>query len=112
MKLNCNSEESKQVCQIINEFDTHRETYIKVFNVELTDRMGIRIKAKTTHNQDITITYTVGDGYGAWLNNPNKIRHSQLRALNEDTSYQHIDSTTSKNTPVDNDALALKDSSS
>ena len=36
MKLNCNSEESKQVCQIINEFDTHRENYIKVFNVELT----------------------------------------------------------------------------
>ena len=86
------------------------ETTNPVFNVELTDRMGIRIKAKTTHNQNITITYTVGDGYGAWLNNPNKIRHSQLRALNEDTSYQHIDSTTSKNTPIDNDALALWDS--
>jgi translation initiation factor 6 (eIF-6) len=36
MKIVCNNEESKQVCQIINDFDKHRETYIKVFNVELT----------------------------------------------------------------------------
>lgn len=32
----CNNEESEQVCQIINKFDTRRETYIKVFNVELS----------------------------------------------------------------------------
>ena len=36
MNFICNSEESEQVCQIFNKFDKHRETYIKVFNVELS----------------------------------------------------------------------------
>lgn len=36
MKLVCDNEESEQVCQIMNKFDKHRETYIKVFNVELS----------------------------------------------------------------------------
>jgi len=33
-----------------------------------------------------------------------------LRVINEDTVYQHIDSTSTKTTPIDNDGLALWDS--
>ena len=60
------------------------------FDINPTDRMGARVKIKTTSTSNKTITYTVGDGYGAYLNNPNKIRHSQLRDLNGDPMFQHI----------------------
>ena len=36
MKFVCDDKDSEKVCQIMNEFDTHNETYIKVFNVELS----------------------------------------------------------------------------
>jgi hypothetical protein len=39
MKLNCNSEESEQVCKIMNEFDTHRSTYIKVNHIQFSKQM-------------------------------------------------------------------------
>lgn len=83
-----------------------------LFNVNTTDRMGARIKAKTTHNQNITITYAVGDGYGAWLNNPNKIRHNQLRALNEDFAYQHVNTQQFKTLPLQTDGISIFDTSS
>ena len=60
--------------------------------LNIDDRMGARLLAKTTHNSNIVISYDIGDGYGAYLNNPNRIRHSQLRALNGDLNYQHVDS--------------------
>ena len=63
------------------------------FTVVETDRMGARTKIRTTRTTDVTVTYTVGDGYGAFMNNPNKIRHSQLRDLNGDTNFLHITST-------------------
>jgi len=80
------------------------------FTLVETDRMGARVKIRTTHNNTVTVTYAVGDGYGAYLNNPNKIRHNQLRALNEDLTAQHFDSTTNKVTPVDADKIGLWDS--
>lgn len=36
MKFVCDDKESEKVCQIMNEFDTHNETYIKVSHVELS----------------------------------------------------------------------------
>lgn len=63
------------------------------FDVSPTDRMGARVLAQTTHNVDVTIYYAIGDGYGSYLNNPNKIRHSQLRDLNGDSDYLHVTST-------------------
>jgi hypothetical protein len=52
--------------------------------------MGAKVYIKTTSGTNKTVTYRIGDGYSAFLNNPNKIRHSQLRDLNGDSNYQHI----------------------
>ncbi len=60
------------------------------FIVAATDKMGARILAKTTSVSNRTVTIDIGNGYGAYLNNPNRIRHSQLRALNGDTLYLHV----------------------
>lgn len=38
-KLFCNDEESEQVCKIMNEFDVHRSTYIKVNHIEFSKQM-------------------------------------------------------------------------
>lgn len=44
MKVICNDIESKEVCQIMNEFDTHEQTYLKVFYVELSKGNASRRK--------------------------------------------------------------------
>lgn len=62
------------------------------YTLVATDRMGARVFLQTTRNTDVTVNYYIGDGYGAYLNNPNKIRHSQLRALNGDSNYLHVSS--------------------
>jgi hypothetical protein len=80
------------------------------FIVVATDRMGARVKIKTTSGTNKTVTYAVGDGYGAFINNPNKIRHTQLRAHDEDIAVQHIDANTEKATIIDADSLVIWDS--
>lgn len=75
-----------------------------------TDRMGARVKIRTTSGGTRTVTYAVGDGYGAFINNPNRIRHNQLRAYNEDVTVQHIDSNTEKVTIIDADSIVIWDS--
>lgn len=60
------------------------------YAISVTDRMGARIYLQTTKVTDVTVNYYIGDGYGAYLNNPNKIRHSQLRDLNGDSTYLHV----------------------
>lgn len=60
------------------------------FTTDSTDRMGARLLAKTTSGANRIITVSIGNGYGAFLNTPNKIRHSQLRDLNGDTLYLHV----------------------
>ena len=81
-----------------NDIDNIADDYIRwqitnpIYVVNSTDRMGARLYLKTTSTPDITVTFAIGDGYGAYLNNPNRIRHSQLRALNGDVDFQHIDS--------------------
>jgi hypothetical protein len=39
MKLFCNDEESEQVCKIMNEFDVHNSTYIKVNHIEFSKQI-------------------------------------------------------------------------
>lgn len=39
MKLFCNDEESEEVCKIMNEFDVHNSTYIKVNHIEFSKQM-------------------------------------------------------------------------
>ena len=60
------------------------------FIVDPTDRMGARILVKTTSTPAVNVTIAISDGYAAYLNNPNRIRHSQLRDWNGDTNYLHI----------------------
>ena len=60
------------------------------FIVSPTDKMGARTLVKTTSGVNRTLTIDIGNGYGAFINTPNKIRHSQLRDLNGDTLYQHV----------------------
>lgn len=62
------------------------------FSIAPTSRMGAKVYIRTSRTQTTTFNFMVGDGYGAYLNNPNRIRHSQLRALNEQVDFQHIDS--------------------
>lgn len=79
-----------------DEINNTTDTWIKLstsqpnFTVNATDRMGMRLLAKTDAVTNRTITVDIGDGYGAYLNNPNRIRHSQLRDFNGDTAYLHV----------------------
>lgn len=61
------------------------------FSIDPTSRMGAKVYIRTSRTHTTTLNFMVGDGYGAYLNNPNRIRHSQLRALNEQEDFQHID---------------------
>ena len=62
-----------------------------LFDVDPTDRLGVRIYVKTTHLAPITVSTIIGDGNGSYFTTPLRIRHNQLRAWNEDPDYQHID---------------------
>jgi len=79
------------------------------FNVDPTDRMGCDLFIKTS-GASRTVSIFLGDGNASYLNNPNAIRHTSLRAVNQDLTVQHIDSTSEKITPIDADKLALWDS--
>jgi len=73
------------------EFATIRsESNQPVHEVLATDRLGVRIYVKTTANNAITISTVLGDGDGSYFTTPLRIRHNQLRNLNEDPNYQHI----------------------
>ncbi|NBK21798.1 MAG: hypothetical protein EOM68_07215 [Spirochaetia bacterium] len=52
-----------------------------------TDRFGIRVEAITTHALDKTVTYQLGDGYGAYITTPIALRHNLLRGRNEADSH-------------------------
>lgn len=76
-----------------NEIDNTAYGYIQFqltnpsFTISPTDRMGARIYVKTTRTSNVIISFKLGDGYGAYLNNPNRIRHSQLRGLTAVNSH-------------------------
>lgn len=63
------------------------------FSVADTDRLGVRIYMKTTAPTAVTINTIIGDGDASYFTTPLRIRHNQLRDLNGDTAYQHIDAT-------------------
>lgn len=78
--------------------------------VDPTDRMGLRLLFKTTSVTNKTLTYSIGDGYAAFVNNPNQIRHSQTRDKNGESAVQHVDTTTTKPTLAEADKVAILDS--
>lgn len=80
------------------------------YSVDPTDRMGLRLLFKTSSGTNKTLTYSIGDGYAAFVNNPNQIRHSQTRDKNGEEAFQHIDTTTTKATLAVADKVALYDS--
>ena len=59
-------------------------------NCNLTDRLGVRVYAKTTHNANITVSTIIGDGRGAYFNSPLALRHSELRDKNAEADFQHV----------------------
>jgi len=63
------------------------------FTVLATDRLGVRIYAKTTVAANIIVYTVVGDGSASYFTTPLALRHIQLRGLNDDENYQHITST-------------------
>lgn len=86
----------------INNTDIDRITF-QIWQPQLevlaTDRMGIRIYAKTTSSSNRTITYLLGDGQPSYLTTPLAMRHSQLRDINGQFQYQHfngVDTATGK----------------
>jgi hypothetical protein len=53
------------------------------YSVAATDRFGIRIAAITDHATAKTVTFQVGDGYGAYFTTPVALRHELLRGRDE-----------------------------
>ena len=60
------------------------------YTVDPTDRVGINVYFKSTFT-NTTMSYIVGDGRSAYWKGTAQPRHSDLRAKNGDTAYQHID---------------------
>jgi len=81
--------------EINNLSSTHikMESYQSQFSVNADDRLGFRLYATTTHNANISVFYTEGGVNSSYIVTPLHLRHSQLRALNEDVNYQHINAT-------------------
>jgi hypothetical protein len=69
MKLNCNSEESEQVCKIMNEFDTHRSTYIKVNHIQFSKQMTSRRACVGAPMLQIESNCVKVNGSDKWYNN-------------------------------------------
>lgn len=68
------------------------ESIQPIITVNSTDRLGLRIYAKTTAAGSRTLYFKVGDGNAAYINTPLAIRHSQLRGVNDDSNVQHLTS--------------------
>lgn len=74
-----------------------------------TDRFGVGIYFSTTLTNKI-ITTQLGDGASTYITVPIALRHTDLREKNQDAAFQHIDITTTKETLVEGDMVAIKDS--
>ena len=83
------------------------ESVQPLFTVLSTDRLGIKIYAKTTATGDRTLSYVVGDGNASYINTPLALRHNQLRGLNDDTNYLHVTSTEKSTWNGKQDALGF-----
>ena len=57
------------------------------YNVDTTDRIGLKVYASTTRTSNTTVSFKIGDGEAAFINTPLQIRHNQLRARDEADSH-------------------------
>lgn len=70
--------------------DTERfEVFENTFTVNPTDRLGVKVYVKNTFNVSYGVYMTLNDG--SYFTSPLRVRHSQLRAWDEDSYFQHIE---------------------
>ena len=74
------------------------------------DRIGIQEGFSTTHANNITLTYIVGDGRGWFMRLPLPLKHESLTDKNSEAAIQHVDTTTTKTTLAEADKVAILDS--
>lgn len=74
------------------------------------DRIGIQEGFSTTHANNITLTYIVGDGRGWFMRLPLPLKHESLTDKNGEAAFQHVDTTTTKIGLDSGDKVALYDS--
>src|SRR5574344_269913 len=68
----------------------YTETNHEQFTVLATDILGFRVYGNTTRNSSTIIYYQIGGTNASYINSPLTLRHTQLRDLNVDPTYQHI----------------------
>jgi lysophospholipase L1-like esterase len=78
--------------------------------VNEADRFGLAVYVGKTTTTDKTVYVVSGDGTPSHFTLPIQISHDVVRRKNENPSFQHVDQTASKETPVDSDSIALWDS--
>ena len=83
---------------------------IGAIELQQGDRIGVQAGFSTTRVQDVTLTFIIGDGIGWFMRVPLAISHKDLTNKNAETTYQHIDTTTTKQTIVEADKVAIYDS--
>ena len=69
MKLFCNDEESEQVCKIMNEFDEHRSTFIKVNHIEFSKKITSRRACVGAPMLQVESNCVKVNGSDKWYNN-------------------------------------------
>ena len=74
------------------------------------DRLGVQEGFSTTRVPDVTLTFIVGDGRGWFMRVPLALSHKDLENKNAETTFQHVDTTTTKETLVEADKVAIYDS--
>ena len=74
------------------------------------DRIGIQEGFSTSHANNITLTYIVGDGRGWFMRLPLPLKHESLTNKNGEATFQHIDTTVTKNTLDEADKVPIYDS--
>ena len=75
----------------------YTETSRQLFTVLATDTLGFRVYGNTSRNSSTTITYYIGGTTPSYFNIPLVLRHSQLRDINGELTYQHITTTSPTN---------------
>ena len=58
-----------------------------LFNINETDRIGVRVYAATTKTSNVTVSLQVGGNSATYVTTPLEIRHSQLRARDDDNAH-------------------------
>jgi hypothetical protein len=68
----------------------YTESSRQQFSVLPTDTLGFRIYGNTNRTSSTIIYYQIGSTNASYFNSPLSLRHTQLRELNGDPSYQHV----------------------